>query len=288
MKTLDDLPNYDVILFDTMNLAAIQYYSKLQLSYKGKPTGMLFGVVQAVHSLHRMYPSAKMIFLWEGYKSLRKSRCAEYKANREKKDNGFKNSLKDVKTALSLLPVEEVTHSGLEADDLAGYFCKHLKDKRILLVSNDRDWWEFVEEGRVDVYSRNAIHTYSDLQVKLGFPPERIGMWKILKGDESDNVAGIPRFPSQLALDLVRSCTSYKQFLEYPFKQSQLKWKNELQLCWDSVVERNAMLILYHPEWVVKKHLIQVKNGYKKRELLNFLRSRGMNSLVKKFSGSRV
>lgn len=288
MKKLADLPQYDIILVDTMNTAAIQHYSKLTLSYKGRPTGMLYGVMTVVHSLRRLYPQARLMFLWEGYKSLRKSRCDLYKANRKKTDNGFRAALEDVKEALSYLPVEEYVHSGLEADDLAGYFCNLYKDKRILLVSNDRDWWQFVEDGRVEVYTRNAVHTYKELELKLGYPPEKVALWKILKGDESDNVSGVPRFPTRLALKMVAKCDSYKDFLSYKFVGKDVTWRKTLKFYWDNIVERNAMLVLYHPEWVVKEHIIKTKRRYKKDELLTLLKKRGMQALVKRLFGEGV
>ncbi len=282
MKKLSDIPQYDIILVDTMNLAAIQYYSKLNLLYKGHLTGMLYGVLLSLNSLRNLYSSARIMILWEGYQSLRKARCEEYKAKRKTIDSDFKKSLMDVKNAFTLLPIEEVVHVGLEADDLAGYFCSLYKSKRILLVSNDRDWWQFSEAGRVDIYIRGAVLTYNDLMLKLGYPPEKIGMYKILKGDDSDNVSGVPRFPTKLALRMMQKCSTYKDFLTYRFRGPEVKWRKVLRFYWESIVERNAMLILYHPEWIVKKHIIRTKRQSQPDRLLVLLKSRGMKSLVKR------
>jgi 5'-3' exonuclease len=80
-KISSPFPTYDYIFVDTMNLASISYFAQTRLSWNGKPTGMLFGVLRQILFLKKKYPEAKIIFLWEGYNSIRKSKYTFYKSN---------------------------------------------------------------------------------------------------------------------------------------------------------------------------------------------------------------
>ena len=81
---------------------------------------------------------------------------------------------------------------------------------------------------------------------------------------------------------MMQKCSTYKDFLTYRFRGPEVKWRKVLRFYWESIVERNAMLILYHPEWIVKKHIIRTKRQSQPDRLLVLLKSRGMKSLVKR------
>jgi 5'-3' exonuclease len=274
-KISSPFPTYDYIFVDTMNLASISYFAQTRLSWNGKPTGMLFGVLRQILFLKKKYPEAKIIFLWEGYNSIRKSKYPFYKSKRHAKDNSFLESLDDVKMVLPWLGVYQCVHAGVEADDLAGYFCEKYLGKKILLVSNDRDWWAFVADNRTSVLFKNEEHTIGDLETILGFAPSKIVLFKILKGDPSDNVGGIPRFNTEEAVRIVQQSRNIEDFTTY----ASGKWKDTIILNQD-IIHRNHDLLSFHMDWINNDRLIIVKPIKADDELKKLLTERGMQSTL--------
>ena len=282
-KSVFELPQYDVILFDTMNLAAIQYYSKKFLSYKGIPTGMLYGFLNTVIRLKSQYSEADMYFLWEGYRSIRKARVSSYKRGRTTaREDAFLKSLDDVKDTLQYVKCYEITLPGLEADDLAGYYCTEFAGKKILLVSNDADWYQFLKsDNTVHIFSKGVVHQYDEIYAKMQFPPERVVLYKILRGDSSDNIAGIKRFPDLLARYIVRKTADYKDILNITFPAKYKRWREIIKINW-SIVERNAMLIKYNPEWITESLILIKERSTNRKKLAEKLKQRGITSLLDK------
>ena len=284
MKDFASLPDYDIILVDTMNLAARNYYGLRQLSWEGKPTGMLFGIARFALTTQKMYPKARIIFLWEGVNSKRQSLHSFYKSYR-KRDTDFRNQIGEIEPFLLNLEVDQMYHIGLEADDLAGYITSVSEvSDNILLVTTDEDWFQFMKSDRIDLQRRDNIETYDDIQASLGFPPEKMGMWKILKGDKTDDILGIRNFPSAAARLMVNRCSDYKQFRDFPLSRhnpSWIKWENEIRTNWHSIIERNAELILFHPDWIETSQIVCKKGVYNRKAVIKALEDRGMNSLVK-------
>jgi len=283
MKDLLNMPNYDLIVVDTMNMAARCHYGMRNLSWKGKPTGMIYGVSKFAFKCRSLYPRARVVFLWEGTNSRRKSMDDSYKSSRVK-DNDFRSLVQDLKPLLDNMNVDQMYHIGLEADDLAGYMVHTLKPgERALLVSTDEDWFQFMRQGTVDLQRGDLIETYDDLQDSLGFPPDRIGIWKVLKGDKSDEIKGIKNFPSSVARLLTNRCDTYTKIKNYPLHKHNdkwVKWENEIKQNW-SVIERNAELIIFHPEWIETSQIISKHGKENKAYLLKAIADNGMNSLVK-------
>lgn len=289
MKKISALPEYDLILIDGMNLLVREFFAKQFLSYRGKPTGMQFGTLTALNYLQRLLASrGKIFFLWEGGVSVRKSKSISYKANRTSlKHDGFVESISDIKNILSRIDVVQCSHVGLEADDLAGYFCKHFSEKKILLVTTDRDWYQFMRKDRIDIMTRNVIRTYDEIESLLQFPPEHIAIWKALKGDVSDNIKGIPRLPEISAIAFARSCSTLEDLRRAVENIRETKWGTRILNNWTTIVE-NDMLVRFHPEWISRKQLVVVKGVLNKPLLKSYLQNRGMSSLVKHMHLERV
>lgn len=283
MKDLLTLKTYNLIVVDAMNLAARMHYGKRMLSYNGKPTGMIYGVAQFAFKCRSLYPKSRVIFLWEGTNSRRKSMDMSYKASREK-DTSFRSLVQELKPFLENMNIDQMYHLGLEADDLAGHIVDTMAPgETALLVSNDEDWFQFLREGRVDLQRHDIIETYSDIQDSLGFPPERIGLWKVLKGDHSDDIKGIKGLPSSAARLLVNRCDSLEKIKRYPLRKHNdrwITWEDTIKNNWD-LIKHNAELILFHPEWIEMSQIICIKGKENVPFLKSVLVKNGIKSLLR-------
>jgi len=277
---------YDMVLVDAMNLCARSYHG-IKTQYNNVSTGMLYGVMRLLASLYTMYQKADVFFLWEGADSRRKALYPFYKANRGTKgyDNSFSNQLRDVKSAVLWMGHTQMACPGVEADDLAGWLTHRFSSTRnILLVSNDEDWFQFMRPGAVSIMRRDVIETYEDIERQLGFPPDKITLYKILTGDSSDNIKGVYRFPDKLAIILVKACSEWGALRTCPdelFNTKYKKWKGVLEKS-ESVLKTNADLILYHPEWIDEACITTTKFLRKPVELRLLLESRGMLKTIER------
>jgi hypothetical protein len=283
MKDLLKMNDYNLILVDTMNLAARSFYGMKNLSWKGKPTGMLYGVAKFAFKCRSIYPRSRVVFLWEGTNSRRKSMDDSYKSSRTQ-GSDFRSQVHELKPFLENMNVDQMWHIGLEADDLAGYMVHTLdKSESALLVSCDEDWFQFMRPGRVDLQRGDLIETYDDLKDSLGFPPDRIGIWKILKGDKSDEIKGIKNFPSSVGRLLTNRCADFKDVLNYPLHKHNEKWlkyEKEITENW-TMLQKNAELIIFNPDWIETSQIICKHGAENKQYLIKALQDNGINSLLK-------
>lgn len=284
MKDFLKEKEYDMILVDAMNLCARSYHG-IKTEFEGTPTGMIYGVMRFVVTAKKVYGRAKVVFLWEGGQSRRKVKHPEYKANREGRvyDESFNHQIRDVKSDIKWSGHTQMCCPGVEADDLAGWMVDRYPDKNILLVSNDEDWYQFMRRGRVDIMRRDSVELYEDVEMRLGYPPERIALYKILTGDASDNIKGLLRFPHNVAILLVKGCDDWKKFDKYELLSGNpklTKWE-ELLKSERATLEKNADMILYHPEWIGKGAGIEITLGRKRPvELKTMLLKYGMVKTV--------
>jgi len=301
---------YQLVVVDGMNLAW-RFHSRLNLSYHGKSTSMLYGALRFVLGIREKHPEAKIIFLWEGGESMRRMKAHFYKENRRPPDNEFHRCLEELRASLPYFGVEGQSHVGLEADDMAGYLVsRFVKDNRkgknhCLLVSNDRDWLQYArEDDTIDFSRQGAVEHYSDLKSAFGFPPERIVLWKILRGDPIDNIRGVgysvvnkdtkkKKFvgiPSSIIRYLTNECDGdYKKILEIDLAEKNpgwQKWQDLIKEVWESIIVRNADLIMYHPEWIHENSIVVEPAEPDAGEALRILEEKGIKSLME--SAERV
>lgn len=288
MKSLLDHPDYKLILVDGMNQAYRYFNAMKELSYNGRPTGMLYGIMRFCVRITSHYPNARIVFLWEGGSSRRKSLYKDYKSKREPLESPvtFFDCIEEVRNVLPWFGIDQMWHIGLEADDMAGHMVQatHEND-RILLVTKDEDWMQFMKQGQVDFQRKNTIESYDDLKDSLGYPPEKVGMWKILKGDASDSIQGMRGMRERMVRLLVNRCDNYHQFKDYPLVKHNRdweKWEKAIKEQWESVIERNAELILFHPEWIEPSQVMITKGEKNIPKLKKSMWNAGIKSLIKK------
>ena len=278
MKDLTQFPDYTLILVDGMNYAFRSYYGLKELEWQGKPTGMLYGIARYVFGLQKLYPQARIIFLWEGAQLRRKAMCVEYKSSRNKKDSTLLQCLYDVQKFLEYAGVDQMRHLGLEADDMAGYLIsKSTENDKILLVTMDEDWFQFMLPGRVSIQRGTMVETFDELKESLEFPPNRMYMLKVLKGGH-DDLPGVPGLPLKVVKVLAQNCDSYKDIRTYPLHKSKpewVRWEIAILDNWD-VIEQNALLSMFHPEWINESQIVCVTGKRDNAELVKLLEMNGI------------
>lgn len=186
----------------------------------------IYGVMRTMRSKVAIYAGHKPIVLWDGA-SWRKNQFADYKANRDKKDSIhekrqalLKDSLKRqtpaIRKGLTLLGIDQIIASNMEADDLAGILVDRFSsrgDKSILLTA-DGDWIQLVDDNTIWI---DPIHdrkvTAATFLEKTGVKsPRHFVELKALIGDVSDNVPGVGGIGEKGAKEFLATYDSVANF----------------------------------------------------------------------------
>lgn len=175
-------------------------HNSTKLTVGSMQTQAIFGMLKSMRVLSEKFPMLSSLVLWDGEAKWRKEIYPEYKANRKAKDEkqlahkeAYKAQSPFVRKALSLIGVPQMFATTREADDMAGLFIDLLDGQQIVLVSGDQDWLQLVRPGVTwfDPIRDNAVNVGSFTEFTGYFSPEEFLQGKALRGDTSDNIAGV-------------------------------------------------------------------------------------------------
>lgn len=171
-----------------------------------------------IRSLQKSYDASKVFILGDGGSAYRKSIYDKYKANREElrakqteeEAQEFQEYLLEFQKSLSLLQSKGygvLIFKGVEADDIAAYLVKKLKDSfdHIWLISSDKDWDLLIDDNvsRFSYRTRKEI-TKENWNDHYMFSPEEFISIKTLMGDKGDNVPGVEGIGEKRAYTVLR------------------------------------------------------------------------------------
>ena len=212
MKSLGGYKPYEVAYIDGMNLVYRNYYGMPPLTYKGRNTVLIYAASRLALDLRHKNPGIDIRLVWEGKDSWRKTKYPTYKANRHTntsvdESNEFFGCVDTLKGCLEEAGITQMFSDTYEADDVVATMAP-IEIRKALYSSGDWDWWELAKYGDI-LYQHNTLLTESDMAFRFRkkfkadpVPPDTLWIFKVLTGDTSDTVSGIPFFPKKLASEL--------------------------------------------------------------------------------------
>jgi 5'-3' exonuclease len=144
----------------------------------------------------------KVVVFWDSDTSSSERRLIypKYKLNRKQKneedfkEQSFSNQKNRVKEYLEEMFVRQLEIDKSEADDLIAYYCQISEDEDKTIFSSDRDLTQLISD-KVTIYSPQQKRYYRNGdKIKIyesEIPHYNIKTYKILTGDNSDNIDGI-------------------------------------------------------------------------------------------------
>lgn len=182
----------------------------LNLAFRWKHSGAAKFVedyYSTVLSLANSYECNRIIITADqGSSWYRKNIFPEYKGNRkqlrenqtEEEKEAFERFFEEYTKTLDFLDTQGLLvlrYNSTEADDIAAYLCKIIKDKNIWLISSDRDWDLLISKN----VSRFSYVTRKEITLANWFDDEKnhpvdIDHYltlKCLDGDKGDNIPGV-------------------------------------------------------------------------------------------------
>ncbi len=190
------LPDY--ILVDGSSYLFRAYHALPPLTNAhGEATGAIYGVVNMLRRLHKDYPAAQVVVVFDPPgKTFRDDLYPAYKANRPPMPDDLREQIEPLFAVIRALGLPLIIEPGYEADDVIGTLAEQGRDsgREVLISTGDKDMAQLVGPHIT------LVNTMSDTLLdadgvfgKFGVHPEQIIDYLTLVGDSVDNVPGVDK-----------------------------------------------------------------------------------------------
>lgn len=183
--------------------------------------------------------------------NLRKEKYPEYKAQRDAPPDIFASQLPLIREVLDVLRIQQLTSPGFEADDVIATVTDRAvaEDWKVLVVTGDRDSFQLVDDNVTVLYTRRGISdvvTASPewITEKYGVTPTQYRDYAALRGDNSDNLPGVPGVGEKTASRLVAEYGSLDGIYAHLDEQTP-KLRENLEAHRDQVFLNRELMEMY-------------------------------------------
>lgn len=213
--------NEHLILVDGSSHVFRAYYALQQQGFSspdGKPTGVLYGVLNMIKALGKQYPQSTIILVFDGKgKGIRSKWYPKYKAQRPSMPDDMREQLPPLFDAIRALGIPLVQQDDWEADDLIGVLVKQTSSlyKKTYIATRDKDLAQLVS-ARVSILADEKTSTLwgpAEVEEKFGVPPKLISDYLALIGDTVDNIIGVEKVGPKTAAQLLKKYGSLEKLL---------------------------------------------------------------------------
>lgn len=188
-------------------------------SPSGKPTHVLYGVLNMLRALRNQYPDSQVVMVFDGKgKGIRSEWYPEYKANRPPTPLDLVEQLPPLLEFIHALGVPLVQQNEWEADDIIGTLSRQaLKSyDHIYIATRDKDISQLVTDKislLVDEKT-NEVWGPAEIKKKFGLMPAQIADYLALMGDKVDNIVGVDKVGAKTAAQLLGKYGSLKKLMQ--------------------------------------------------------------------------
>ncbi len=178
----------------------------------GQVTNAVFGFTSMLaYVLNEQQPDGILVAFDRPEPTFRHEAEPEYKAQRDAAPDILRQQMGLVREVLDALGIATVDEAGWEADDLIATATKQLVDRgeHVIIVTGDRDSYQLVSDPYVKVmYNKRGVSDYAlydeaGIEEKTGVRPEMYVQYAALRGDNSDNLPGVPGVGEKTAAKLI-------------------------------------------------------------------------------------
>ncbi|MEL6894133.1 MAG: 5'-3' exonuclease H3TH domain-containing protein, partial [Actinomycetota bacterium] len=181
----------------------------------GQVTNAVFGFTSMLaYVLDEQRPEGLLVAFDRPEPTFRHEAEPEYKAQREAAPDILRQQMGLVREVLDACGIQTIDVAGWEADDLIATATDELVDrgKGVIIVTGDRDSYQLVSDER-DVrvmYNKRGVSDYAlydeaGIEGKTGVRPELYVEYAALRGDNSDNLPGVPGVGEKTAAKLINN-----------------------------------------------------------------------------------
>jgi len=296
--------NKKLIIIDSNSLIHRAYHALPHLTTKsGQEVGAIYGFLLMFFKIIKAFKPDFLVATFDlPVPTFRHEKFEFYKAKRPKIDVELASQIPKIKEILKLFNVPIFEKEGFEADDLIGTISKSaLKEENffpleIIILSNDFDTLQLVDD-RTKVYSfkkgakEEIFYDQKSIKEKYqGLSPSQLIDFKALKGDPSDNIAGVKGIGEKSALFLIKEFNDlenlYRAVEENNGKTLRLKERTK------EILMRSKKDAFFSKELIKIKRDVPIEfrlaacqfGNYNKEKIIDNFKGFEFNSLIKKIS----
>jgi len=195
----------------------------------GQETQAVFGFASMLaRLLEDQSPTGMAVAFDRREATFRDALAATYKAGRPKTPEPLVEQLELIRRLVETLGVPAVDAEGYEADDVIATLATRLSadGHEVVIVTGDRDAYQLVRDPLVKVlYNRRGVTDYvlydeAGIKERTGVSPELYPFLAALRGDPSDNLAGVPGVGDKTAAKLVNTYGDVDSLYEHLAEQT--------------------------------------------------------------------
>jgi DNA polymerase-1 len=201
----------------------------------GRPTNAIYGLASMLTKIVVEHRPAGVVVAWDAGMSGREVDYDLYKAQRPPRPDLLSEQWPHLMPLVEAFGYANVRVEGYEADDVIGSLARRASERGIpvMVVSGDRDVYQLVGDGiRVMTTSRGItdtkVYDRDGVVERYGVPPELVPDLIGLKGDNSDNIPGVPGIGEKTAAQLLQRFGSLEEVLANADQVSGAKRKQSL------------------------------------------------------------
>ncbi|MHB1487610.1 MAG: 5'-3' exonuclease, partial [Acidimicrobiales bacterium] len=178
----------------------------------GQVTNAVYGFTSMLVNLIKdHHPDGLAVALDLPTPTFRHEMTPDYKAGRASTPDVLIQQMGIIRQVLDTLAVPVFAVEGYEADDVLATLASRLRDQAddVVVVTGDRDAYQLVEDPYVKVlYNRRGVSDYAlydeaGIVERTGVRPSQYPQYAALRGDPSDNLAGVPGVGEKTAARLI-------------------------------------------------------------------------------------
>lgn len=178
----------------------------------GQVTNAVFGFTSMlINVLKDHQPDGMLVAFDRPEPTFRHEAEPEYKAQREAAPDILRQQMGLVREVLDSLGIQQMEAAGWEADDLIATAVDRLVERGddVIIVTGDRDSYQLVADPHVKVlYNKRGVSDYAlydeaGIEERTGVTPALYPQYAALRGDNSDNLPGVPGVGEKTAAKLI-------------------------------------------------------------------------------------
>lgn len=209
-----------IIGIDFNNLLFGSYYGEKLINSKGMNVNAIKGFFFKLKALKDTFDPDYIVFANDlsREKTFRRKLYKPYKAQRKDHDPDVMLQMKYASQISALLGYPFINNELYEADDILGMISKYAteNDMYFIIVSSDRDLYQLINDN-VFIYSykNKEVIDKQWMYNKYKLTPDQWIELKMLQGDRSDNIPGIPGVGEVTALKLMQQFGSIESIYSH-------------------------------------------------------------------------
>lgn len=230
-----------VLVIDFNNVLIGSYYSQKLVNSKGINVNAIKGFFFRIKSLKDMFEPDYIIMATDvsREKTFRRKLYKAYKAQRKPLDQDVMIQMKYAQQISALLGYPFINNELYEGDDIAAMIASFAEENNMdtIISSSDRDLYQVITDHTFIMSPKNKDLIDKDLLMdQYHLTPEQWIELKMLQGDRSDNIPGIPGIGEVTALKLMTQFESIESIynnldkVNPKIKELLIKNKNVLPL----------------------------------------------------------